>query len=115
MILLYHWFFYSRCGVSDAQSIWSFQCCAVLNVNSKHDSAISTVKKVSLHPPSAVRILLPDGRYIAYHEIGVPADKARFSLIVPHGFLSSRFTGTWLLYTIENDKKSRQVCSFKFF
>ncbi|KAI3474677.1 hypothetical protein Pfo_029862 [Paulownia fortunei] len=66
---------------------------AVLNVNSKHESAISMVKKISLHPPSAVRILLPDGRYIAYHEIGVPADKARYSLVVPHGFLSSRFAG----------------------
>ncbi|PIN18475.1 hypothetical protein CDL12_08847 [Handroanthus impetiginosus] len=64
---------------------------AVLSVNSKQESAISTVKKVSIHPPSAIRILLPDGRYIAYHEIGVPADKARYSLIVPHGFLSSRF------------------------
>ncbi|KAI3474016.1 hypothetical protein Pfo_028804 [Paulownia fortunei] len=66
---------------------------AVLNVNSKHESAISMVKKISLHPPSAVRILLPDGRYIAYHEIGVPAHKARYSLVVPHGFLSSRFAG----------------------
>ncbi|KAL7136605.1 hypothetical protein ABFS83_10G040800 [Erythranthe nasuta] len=66
---------------------------AVLSVNSKHENAISTVKKVSIHPPSGVRVLLPDGRYIAYHEIGVPADKARFSVIVPHVFLSSRFAG----------------------
>ncbi|KAH6825686.1 alpha/beta-Hydrolases superfamily protein [Perilla frutescens var. hirtella] len=65
---------------------------AVLNVSSKHDIAISTVKKVRLHPPSAERILLPDNRHLAYHEIGVPADKARYSMIVPHGFLSSRFT-----------------------
>lgn len=65
---------------------------AVLNVNSRHDDAISSVKKVCLHPPTADRILLPDNRYLAYHEIGVSADKARYSLIVPHGFLSSRFT-----------------------
>ncbi|KAG8376521.1 hypothetical protein BUALT_Bualt09G0072000 [Buddleja alternifolia] len=66
---------------------------AVLNVNSIHDNAVSIVKKVSIHPPSAIRMLLPDGRYMAYHEIGVPADKARFSLIVSHGFLSSRLGG----------------------
>lgn len=65
---------------------------AVLNVNSRHDNAITSVKKVCLHPPTADRILLPDNRYLAYHEIGVSADKARYSLIVPHGFLSSRFT-----------------------
>ncbi|KAL8480592.1 hypothetical protein ACS0TY_027222 [Phlomoides rotata] len=70
---------------------------AVLNVNSKHDIATSTVRKVSVHPPSAVRVPLPDGRYVAYHENGVPADKARFSLMVPHGFLSSRFTVTGVL------------------
>ncbi|KAK4419169.1 hypothetical protein Salat_2329700 [Sesamum alatum] len=66
---------------------------AVLSVNSKHDSAIVMAKKVSLHPPSAVRILLPDGRYIAYHEMGVPADTARYSVIMPHAFLSSRLGG----------------------
>ncbi|KAL6534211.1 hypothetical protein OROHE_013136 [Orobanche hederae] len=70
-----------------------FLALAVLNVNSKHETAILMAKKVSLHPPGAARILLPDGRYIAYREIGVPADKARFSLVVPHGFLSSRLAG----------------------
>lgn len=63
-------------------------------MNSNHDSAVVMVKKVSLHPPSAVRILLPDGRYIAYHEMGVPADTARYSVIMPHAFLSSRLGGT---------------------
>ncbi|XP_041998542.1 uncharacterized protein LOC121748321 [Salvia splendens] len=68
---------------------------AVLSVSSKHESAVSSVKKVCLHPPGAERILLPDNRYLAYHEFGVTADEARHSLIVPHGFLSSRFiTGT---------------------
>ncbi|KAL3839627.1 hypothetical protein ACJIZ3_024218 [Penstemon smallii] len=66
---------------------------AVLNVNNNQDSPLSIVKKVSIHPPSADRILLPDGRYIAYHEIGVPANQSRFSLIIPHSFLSSRLAG----------------------
>ena len=30
-----------------------------------------------MHPPSASRILLPDGRYMAYPDQGVPADRAR--------------------------------------
>ncbi|MCD7462805.1 hypothetical protein HAX54_049387 [Datura stramonium] len=46
-----------------------------------------------IHPPSATRILLPDGRHMAYHEIGVPLDRARYSVIAPHGFLSSRLGG----------------------
>ncbi|CAI9762044.1 unnamed protein product [Fraxinus pennsylvanica] len=66
---------------------------AVLNVNSKHDSPNPMVKKVKVHPPSAARVLLPDGRYVAYRELGVPADKARFSLIAPHSSLSSRLAG----------------------
>ncbi|CAA3004090.1 Alpha beta-Hydrolases superfamily isoform 2 [Olea europaea subsp. europaea] len=56
-------------------------------------SNLQTVKKVHIHPPSALRVLLPDGRYMAYREVGVPADKARFSLVTPHGFLSSRLAG----------------------
>ncbi|KAI4300242.1 hypothetical protein L6164_033639 [Bauhinia variegata] len=55
--------------------------------------ALPPVVKLRIHPPSASRILLPDGRYMAYHEQGVPADKARFSLIAPHSFLSSRLAG----------------------
>ncbi|KAL6987435.1 hypothetical protein U1Q18_013183 [Sarracenia purpurea var. burkii] len=66
---------------------------AVLNVNNGRDSSVTRVKKVHIHPPSATRILLPDGRHMAYHEQGVPSDKARYSLIAPHGFLSSRFAG----------------------
>ncbi|KAI8016734.1 hypothetical protein LOK49_LG05G00636 [Camellia lanceoleosa] len=67
---------------------------AVLNVNNKHDSWVSPVKKVYIHPPSATRILLPDGRQMAYREQGVPSDRARYSLIAPHGFLSSRLAAT---------------------
>lgn len=66
---------------------------AVLSTNGKHDCTITSVKKVTLHPASAARIMLPDGRYMAYQEIGIPADTARYSVIVPHGFLSSRFAG----------------------
>ncbi|XP_052175674.1 uncharacterized protein LOC127790291 isoform X2 [Diospyros lotus] len=66
---------------------------AVLNVNNQHNSSVPLVKKVCIHPPSATRILLPDGRHMAYREQGVPGDRARHSLIVPHGFLSSRLEG----------------------
>jgi pimeloyl-ACP methyl ester carboxylesterase len=62
----------------------------VLCVNHKHQTA---VRLVNIHPPSATRILLPDGRYLAYRELGVPAEIARFSLIAPHSFLSSRLAG----------------------
>ncbi|KAF2300553.1 hypothetical protein GH714_014014 [Hevea brasiliensis] len=55
--------------------------------------AATCIKKVFIHPPSADRILLPDGRYMAYREQGVPADRARFSMIAPHTFLSSRLAG----------------------
>ncbi|XP_051132307.1 uncharacterized protein LOC127252242 [Andrographis paniculata] len=66
---------------------------AVLSPTSKQDSTITMAKKVSIHPRSATRVLLPDGRYMAYQEIGVPPDKARYSMIIPHGFLSSRLIG----------------------
>lgn len=66
---------------------------AVLNVNSAHDTPVPIVKKLNIHPPSASRILLPDGRHIAYLEQGVPAGRARFTLIAPHAFLSSRLAG----------------------
>ncbi|KAK6936001.1 Alpha/beta hydrolase fold-1 [Dillenia turbinata] len=68
---------------------------AALNVNNVHHTPSPTplVKKVYIHPPNATRILLPDGRYLAYEERGVPADKARFSVITLHSFLSSRLAG----------------------
>lgn len=64
---------------------------AVLSLNIKHEN--TPIPLVQSHPPSANRILLPDGRNISYHEQGVPADKARYSLIAPHAFLSSRLSG----------------------
>ncbi|KAF6150525.1 hypothetical protein GIB67_030326 [Kingdonia uniflora] len=66
---------------------------AVLCVNTEPRSLEIIPKKVYIHPLSASHIQLQDGRHIAYHEQGVPADKARFSLIVPHSFLSSRLAG----------------------
>lgn len=66
---------------------------AALNVNSTNGSFVPPVKKVRVHPPGASRIVLPDGRHMSYHEQGVPANKARFSLIAPHSFLSSRLAG----------------------
>ncbi|KAL0418175.1 UNVERIFIED_CONTAM: hypothetical protein Sradi_1231000 [Sesamum radiatum] len=51
------------------------------------------VKKMKVHPTNASLILLPDGRRLAYQEQGVPADQARYSMIAPHSFLSSRLAG----------------------
>lgn len=65
---------------------------AALKLNSEHDH-VTLVKKVDIHPPSATSITLPDGRHLAFLERGVPSDRARHTLIVPHGFLSSRLAG----------------------
>ncbi|KAL2984038.1 hypothetical protein AAZX31_12G068600 [Glycine max] len=56
-------------------------------------AAAAPVKQVFVHPPSATRVVLPDGRYMAYKEQGVSSHKARFSVIAPHSFLSSRLAG----------------------
>ena len=64
-----------------------------MHVSLEHDTDIPVPKKVSIHPPCADRIMLSDGRYMAYREQGVPADRARFSMITPHSFLSSRLAG----------------------
>ncbi|CAH9072468.1 unnamed protein product [Cuscuta epithymum] len=66
---------------------------AALTVSDDVDTRSASVKKVNKHPPGASRVLLPDGRYIAYQEQGVPADQARFSLVSAHPFLSSRLAG----------------------
>lgn len=68
-----------------------------MNVNTKDGSLVPPVKKVRIHPPNATRILLPDGRHMAYLEQGVPADRARFSIISPHSFLSSRLAGEYII------------------
>ncbi|XP_075633160.1 uncharacterized protein LOC142605619 [Castanea sativa] len=65
-----------------------------LKINTEQDtSPVPLMKKVYLHPPSAKLIVLPDGRYLAYKEQGVSAERARFSMIAPHTFLSSRLAG----------------------
>lgn len=66
---------------------------AVLNVNSERNAPAPLVKKVLVHPPNASRIVLQDGRHVAYREQGVPAERARFTVIAPHSFLSSRLAG----------------------
>ncbi|XP_058199709.1 uncharacterized protein LOC131314847 [Rhododendron vialii] len=66
---------------------------AALCVSSGHDTTTPLVKRLYIHPPNACRILLPDGRHLAYQEQGVPAHRARFSMISAHPFLSSRLAG----------------------
>ena len=74
---------------------------AVLSVTTERTSSSTPeIKKVYTHPPSANRIVLPDGRYLAYREQGVSADRARFSVIMPHSFLSSRLAGTLIVEII---------------
>lgn len=40
-------------------------------------------------PVTASRILLKDGRHLAYYEFGVPKEHAKYKIIIVHGFLSS--------------------------
>ncbi|KAK6138057.1 hypothetical protein DH2020_028195 [Rehmannia glutinosa] len=71
--------------------VWVFLL-AVLIVNITQTTT-PLVKKMKVHPTSASLMLLPDGRRLAYQEQGVPADQARYSMIIPHSFLSSRIAG----------------------
>ncbi|KAG4974110.1 hypothetical protein JHK87_030931 [Glycine soja] len=65
-----------------------------LYANFERDAyAAAPVKQVFVHPPSATCVVLPDGRYMAYKEQGVSSHRARFSVIAPHSFLSSRLAG----------------------
>nr|XP_043610238.1 uncharacterized protein LOC122581967 [Erigeron canadensis] len=64
---------------------------AVLCVNITYEN--TPVPLIQVHPPSANRIILPDGRNMSYNEQGVSADRARYSIVAPHGFLSSRLAG----------------------
>ena len=73
---------------------------AVLGVGSGDETPVELPKKLIISPPSANRIQLPDGRHLAYEEQGVSADRARFSLIAPHSFLSSRLAGRVEFYII---------------
>lgn len=66
---------------------------AALGGNFKDDVSGVLAKKLHIPPPTAVCVLLPDGRSLAYHELGVPAGRARYTIIVVHGFLFSRLAG----------------------
>ncbi|KAL3850758.1 hypothetical protein ACJIZ3_012640 [Penstemon smallii] len=77
---------------------WSVVACvcffaiAALIVNTNQTTP-PFVKNMKIHPTSASIILLPDARRLAYQEQGVRADQARYSMILPHSFLSSRLAG----------------------
>nr|XP_043613365.1 uncharacterized protein LOC122585302 [Erigeron canadensis] len=66
---------------------------AVLIATSETDTTPPMIQKLYMHPPNATRILLPDGRHLAYLEQGVPSERARFTLVISHSFLSSRLAG----------------------
>uniref|UniRef100_I1R8K4 Uncharacterized protein n=2 Tax=Oryza glaberrima TaxID=4538 RepID=I1R8K4_ORYGL len=68
----------------------AFVTLIVLGVGSVDDTPVELPKKLYIGLPSAKTIQLPDGRHLAYKEQGITADRARFSLIAPHSFLSSR-------------------------
>lgn len=63
----------------------------IVNMN---QTTTPLVNEMKLHPSSASLVLLPDGRRLAYHEQGVPPHEARYLIIAPHSFLSSRLAGT---------------------
>ncbi|KAG8387724.1 hypothetical protein BUALT_Bualt02G0051200 [Buddleja alternifolia] len=82
----------------DPVHAWTVVACvcifalAALLVNT-NQTTTPLVKKMKMHPTSASLIMLPDGRRLACQEHGVPADQARYSMIVSHSFLSSRLAG----------------------
>ncbi|CAF2362560.1 unnamed protein product [Brassica rapa] len=63
---------------------------AALSFSPEEERPVDVVKKLRVHPTNAARVQLPDGRYLAYQELGVSAERARYSLVTPHSFLSSR-------------------------
>lgn len=83
----------------DPTHAWSVIACifivavAALFANTGYETNVAVVKRLYIHPRNATRILLPDGRHLAYLEQGVPEDGARFSIIGAHSFLSSRLAG----------------------
>ncbi|KAL9995766.1 putative alpha/beta hydrolase-1 [Helianthus debilis subsp. tardiflorus] len=66
---------------------------AVLIVTSESDAPVPMIQKLHIYPGNATRILLPDGRHLAYHEQGVSSDRARYTIVTSHSFLSSRLAG----------------------
>ncbi|KAH7281295.1 hypothetical protein KP509_36G039700 [Ceratopteris richardii] len=60
---------------------------------SKYVEKVESVKSDKLPPINAPYVTLPDGRRIAYREQGVSQELARHTLVVVHGFPSSRLAG----------------------
>ncbi|GFZ20491.1 alpha/beta-Hydrolases superfamily protein [Actinidia rufa] len=92
-----HWDFVINLSLASVLDFEYYSTCyelaPALCVNTGQDTTAPLVKRLYIHPPNASRILLPDGRHLAYQEQGVPADRARFSIISAHPFLSSRLAG----------------------
>lgn len=80
------------CWYELLQELLNFCGFAAIRVDPSRE-AVAPMMKVRKHPPSASRVQLPDGRFMAYHEQGVSSETARFSIVAPHSFLSSRLAG----------------------
>ncbi|KAK3027344.1 hypothetical protein RJ639_041585 [Escallonia herrerae] len=52
-----------------------FLAVASILVNTEIDTTSQVTQKLCIHPPNATRILLPDGRHLAYQEQGIPGIK----------------------------------------
>lgn len=70
-----------------------YSCCFLAMVlyqgtqlSPNHDDSTSTDDFAVVSP----RIRLRDGRHLAYLERGVPKDKAKYKIIIVHGFGSSK-------------------------
>lgn len=75
-----------------------FLAIAGLQSGAKQDRVVSVVKvetaKIDTMPPINVpHVKLPDGRRVAYREQGISQELARHTILVVHGFLSSRLAG----------------------
>jgi len=61
------------------------------------------------------RIRLRDGRHLAYIERGVPKDKAKYKIIIVHGFGSTKrmhFPASHVITSVSlSEKKSDMLCS----
>lgn len=57
------------------------------NANNNMESKSSVVDESAI---TTLRVRLSDGRYLAYRERGVPKNKCKYSIILVHGFGSSK-------------------------
>ncbi|RZC21241.1 hypothetical protein D0Y65_007488 [Glycine soja] len=83
--------------------MWS----STISINPNHDR-LTEVVKVRMHPPSASRVLLPDGRYMAYPDQGIPGVKT--SLLDEYGVAWSHmiFLGLGRVILIPTGISTRQ-------